>query len=433
MMSSNKDDAQQEMPLHCGKWTPEEEAYVQCLIEEFQAGFLPIREGTSLRSFLSKMLNCKPKRISKKFEGSDYNGKQVYVSQPYKLTPEEARERRERLCTLESKFHQSVAELKNAEGVKQQGIDGRLEAATAGLDASSGSQVSAATSVGGGMTRGGSLGLGGGSGSGLGGAGGPSFGGAGASMSSFMGGGAGAGGLSNDMNAQNSQYLEELAFQDSMLRLRAQQQQQQQQHQQQQNNLQQQQNNFQQQQHQQGGAGGSGPGNGLQQGPGAAAGSYVDPILGSLALSQNSMNTTPLAASQYWRRQALLEASSHMDSLRMAQAGAIGIQRPVLEPGGLRDLRVPANLSLGGFGGDDSSQHQQMQQHLQNNNNDGSYGGHKEAAGASGFKKRKGGNDGFGGSGDNYNDIDSMKRVRRAGAEDDAAAARNMPFQSFGY
>ena len=39
---------------------------VQCLIEEFQAGFLPIRDGTSLRSFLSKMLNCKPKRISKK-------------------------------------------------------------------------------------------------------------------------------------------------------------------------------------------------------------------------------------------------------------------------------------------------------------------------------------------------------------------------------
>lgn len=68
MMSTTKDD-QQEMPLHCGKWTPEEEAYVQCLIEEFQAGFLPIREGTSLRSFLSKMLNCKPKRISKKFEG----------------------------------------------------------------------------------------------------------------------------------------------------------------------------------------------------------------------------------------------------------------------------------------------------------------------------------------------------------------------------
>ena len=67
MMNNSSKNQQQdgEQPLHCGKWTPEEEAYVQCLIEEFQAGYLPIREGTSLRSFLSKMLNCKPKRISK--------------------------------------------------------------------------------------------------------------------------------------------------------------------------------------------------------------------------------------------------------------------------------------------------------------------------------------------------------------------------------
>lgn len=65
MNTSAKNQQAGEQPLHCGKWTPEEEAYVQCLIEEFQAGYLPIREGTSLRSFLSKMLNCKPKRISK--------------------------------------------------------------------------------------------------------------------------------------------------------------------------------------------------------------------------------------------------------------------------------------------------------------------------------------------------------------------------------
>jgi len=333
------------------------------------------------------------------------------VSQPYKLTPEEARERRERLCTLEAKFHQSVAELKNAEGVKQQGIDGRLEAATAGLDASSGSAASGTVT---GRGGGGPLGLGGGGGAGLGGpgAGGASF----AGVPSFMGG-ASAGG---DMN--NSQYLEELAFQDSMLRLRAQQQQQQQQ---QQNNLQQQQNNFNQQQ-QQGGAGGP---------PQGGAGSYVDPILGSLALSQNTMNTTPLAASQYWRRQALLEASSHMDSLRMAQAGAIGIQRPVLEPGGLRDLRVPANLSLQGYGGDDSQQNN-MQQHMQNNNGGDSYGNGKEPAGASGFNKKRKGNDFGDMHGNNNHNDDMAKRVRRAaaGGDEEAAAARNMPsFQNFGY
>ena len=159
---------------------------------------------------------------------------------------------------------------------------------------------------------------------------------------SSMAGGAGGG--------SNAQYLEELAFQESMLRLRQQQQQQQQQ---------------------------------LQQnaGGGADSGSYVDPILGSMALSQNSLNTTPMAASQqYWRRQALLDASSHMDSLRMAQAGAIGIQRPTLEPGSMRDLRVPNNLMGGNMNmpGDDFQQQQQME------------GGAKDIDAGGMMKKRRG-------------------------------------------
>ena len=154
---------------------------------------------------------------------------------------------------------------------------------------------------------------------------------------------------SNDFSGQNAQLLDELAFQESMMRLRTQQQQHQQQLEQQLEQQQQQQHQHSQQQNSQ-----------QQQQQGlAGAGSYVDPILGSLALSQNTVNTTPLSAShQYWRRQALLEASSHLDSIRMAQAGAIGIQRPSLEPGGLRDLRVPlqsGNGMGGGFGDFDGS------------------------------------------------------------------------------
>jgi len=61
-----------------GKWTPEEEAYANRLIEEFKAGLLPIAEGTTLRTFLSKVLHCDPMRISKKFVGSNCIGKQVY-------------------------------------------------------------------------------------------------------------------------------------------------------------------------------------------------------------------------------------------------------------------------------------------------------------------------------------------------------------------
>jgi cell division protein YceG involved in septum cleavage len=60
--------------LHSGKWTFEEQLYVQELIKEFKSGTLAIEEGLSLRRFLSKALNCSPKRISKKFEGTLYNG-----------------------------------------------------------------------------------------------------------------------------------------------------------------------------------------------------------------------------------------------------------------------------------------------------------------------------------------------------------------------
>jgi len=51
--------------LNKGKWTPEEFDYMLGLMEAFKAGHLPLREGTTLRSFLSSMMNCKPKRISK--------------------------------------------------------------------------------------------------------------------------------------------------------------------------------------------------------------------------------------------------------------------------------------------------------------------------------------------------------------------------------
>ncbi len=61
--------------LRRGKWTIEEEAYANRLIEEFKAGLLPIADGTTLRTFLSKLLNCDPMRISKKYVGNNCIGK----------------------------------------------------------------------------------------------------------------------------------------------------------------------------------------------------------------------------------------------------------------------------------------------------------------------------------------------------------------------
>jgi len=61
--------------LRRGKWTSEEEAYANRLIYEFKQGLLPLTEGTTLRTFLSKLLNCDPMRISKKFVGANCIGK----------------------------------------------------------------------------------------------------------------------------------------------------------------------------------------------------------------------------------------------------------------------------------------------------------------------------------------------------------------------
>jgi hypothetical protein len=84
-------------PLRRGKWTPEEEAYANRLIQEFKAGLLPLTDGTTLRTFLSKLLNCDPMRISKKFVGSNCIGKQVFrrrTADLNRLTPEQIQQSR---------------------------------------------------------------------------------------------------------------------------------------------------------------------------------------------------------------------------------------------------------------------------------------------------------------------------------------------------
>lgn len=87
-------------PLRRGKWTPEEEAYANRLIQEFKAGLLPLTDGTTLRTFLSKLLNCDPMRISKKFVGSNCIGKQVFrrrTADLNRLTPEQIQKSRAEL------------------------------------------------------------------------------------------------------------------------------------------------------------------------------------------------------------------------------------------------------------------------------------------------------------------------------------------------
>jgi hypothetical protein len=65
--------------LRRGKWTAEEESYANRLIHEFKLGLLPLTDGTTLRTFLSKLLNCDPMRISKKFVGGNCIGKVTFT------------------------------------------------------------------------------------------------------------------------------------------------------------------------------------------------------------------------------------------------------------------------------------------------------------------------------------------------------------------
>ena len=99
--------------LRRGKWTPEEENYANRLIQEFKSGLLPLTDGTTLRTFLSKLLNCDPMRISKKFVGNNCIGKQVFRRRQAdmdRLTAEEIERSRAELSDLERLFLERVAQ-----------------------------------------------------------------------------------------------------------------------------------------------------------------------------------------------------------------------------------------------------------------------------------------------------------------------------------
>lgn len=66
-------------PLRSGKWTREEETYADLLVELFEKGHIDEKNGSTLRSFLSRKLHCSPMRISKKYAGKGI-GKMVFLS-----------------------------------------------------------------------------------------------------------------------------------------------------------------------------------------------------------------------------------------------------------------------------------------------------------------------------------------------------------------
>lgn len=87
-----------------GKWTAEESAYCDRLIEEFKKGNLPLAEGTTLRTFLSKLLNCDPMRISKKYTGDQCIGKIIFRRRDDDVSANDMESIRKDLADLEKTY-----------------------------------------------------------------------------------------------------------------------------------------------------------------------------------------------------------------------------------------------------------------------------------------------------------------------------------------
>ena len=65
-----KNSSGESSDLRTGRWTNEETAYCDQLIEKFENGLLPIVDGIKLNDFLSNMLKSKQSRLTKKMKNA---------------------------------------------------------------------------------------------------------------------------------------------------------------------------------------------------------------------------------------------------------------------------------------------------------------------------------------------------------------------------
>lgn len=61
--------------LRTGRWTTEEMAYCDMLVDKFESGQLPLVDGTKLNDFLSSMLKSKQSRLTKKMKNAKLSAK----------------------------------------------------------------------------------------------------------------------------------------------------------------------------------------------------------------------------------------------------------------------------------------------------------------------------------------------------------------------
>ena len=120
--------------LRRGKWTQEEEAYVERVIRDFNGGLLDAAPGTTLRSYLSDKLNCDPMRITKKFTGDASIGKRVFHPRENASPAAVERSRRE-IAELEATWRRKLEQQRR----EAEAADRKRRAADEPLTVSTGS------------------------------------------------------------------------------------------------------------------------------------------------------------------------------------------------------------------------------------------------------------------------------------------------------
>jgi len=90
--------------LRTGRWTTEEMAYCDALVEKFQVGQLPLLDGTKLNDFLAGMLKSKQSRLTKKMKNAKLSAKTFTKTTGYLLNEQDARD----FTQVESDFYASI-------------------------------------------------------------------------------------------------------------------------------------------------------------------------------------------------------------------------------------------------------------------------------------------------------------------------------------
>jgi hypothetical protein len=96
-----------------GRWTTEEMAFCDKLMQHFADGLLPVANGIKLNEFLGNMLKSKQSRLTKKMKNAKLSSK-VYQRNRGYLTLDEARE----LSELEDRFFHSVQDQQERAEIK---------------------------------------------------------------------------------------------------------------------------------------------------------------------------------------------------------------------------------------------------------------------------------------------------------------------------